>query len=236
MSVKGNYDDLFDSDALNKIKTTGHSELYLDCEGFGNVDLDYAKSLGIKVFHLESHSANSVADNALRLYFKWCDNFGKRFELRGKSVVVIGSQGYIGSEVCKRFEGCGCNVFPFDIKNKFGIEKFLLSWLERADIIVLCIPEKWGQKSVLTAKHFERMWQEPLIINCSGRTSLVSFDVLKHYIYAIKGYACDELFNNELTKTYPKKFFCEKHCGANTVESQERKKKLIESNKYKLVT
>jgi len=235
MSVRGNYDESFDSDALNIIKTTGNSEVFLDCEGFGNIDLDYAKALGLKVYHLESHSANSVADNALRLYFKWCDNAGQRYELRGKCVVVIGSQGHIGSEVCKRFEGCGCNIFPFDIKNKFGTEKVLLSWLERADIIVICVPETWKQKSILTARHFERMREEPIIINASGRISLVGLSVLKHYIYAIKGYAVDEKFNNELTKTYPEKIFSEKHCGAKTIEALEKKKSLIEKHKYKVV-
>lgn len=127
--------DLIDA---TRLKIVGRGGVGLD-----NIDVDYAKSKGIRVINTPASSSASVGEmvmaHSLSIYrnlhqsnrkmpmegdskFKELKKeFGTAYELRGKTMGVIGF-GRIGREVAKNAIGLGMNVIGFD------------AFLEEADV------------------------------------------------------------------------------------------------------
>jgi len=158
----------------------------------------------------------SVAEEGLNLVFKWFKKTGKRFELKGKNALVIGSEGHIGKSVCKILRGFGCHVLDYDIIIRK--RRHLDFWLEFAELIFICTPEL--NSYLLSEKEFGLMKACPLIVNVSGRVSLVNEKVLHEYLDKglVKGYTCDEQ-----SKAH-KKCFYQVHQGTKTIEAIKRRK------------
>ena len=186
---------------------SGVFKKYLDC-------LDKHKVPWLK--EKQGLSNVSVAEEGINLVFKWFKKEKKRFELNGKVALVIGSEGYIGKSLCKILRGFGCKVLDYDIVLR---EKRLLDfWLSFAELIFICTPEL--NSYLLSEKEFGLMKKNPLIVNVSGRASLVNEKVLHEYLDKglVKGYACDEQ-----SEVYKHCFF-QVHQGAKSIEALENRK------------
>ncbi len=109
--------------------------------GVDNIDVDYAKSVGINVRNTPGASSNSVAELALGMMFacsryisiaghtmregKWEKKaYGKGIEVSGKTLGIVG-YGRIGQALGKLAKGIGMNVVAFDVFHIPGIEEKL---------------------------------------------------------------------------------------------------------------
>jgi len=157
----------------------------------------------------------SASEEGVNLVFKWFKKERKRFELNEKVALVIGSEGCIGKSLCKILKGFGCKILDYDLINNER-EHFEM-WLGFTDLVFICTPEL--NTYLLGEKEFGLMKNVPLIVNVSGRTSLVNEEVLYKFIDAgkVKGYACDEK-----SLKYNHCFF-QKHQGAKSVEAIKRR-------------
>jgi len=135
--------------------------------------------------------------------------------------LVLGSEGRIGKRLCKILKGFGCKVLDYDVVIRK--RRHLDFWLGFAELVFICTPELNGY--LLDEREFKLMKNRPLIVNVSGRTSLVNEKVLYDFISRgwVWGYACDEK-----SEVYKHCFF-QKHQGAKSIEALERR--LIEKQK-----
>lgn len=180
--------------------------------GLDNIDVDYAKSKGIEVINTPAASSLSVAELVFghifsiarflhNSHFEMPTNghtqfkslkkaFGAGFELRGKTLGVIG-MGRIGQETAKIGLGLGMNVVAVDpmvdkvtldlkLHPAFGssmsveIETVSLdSLLSQADIISLHVP---GGK-ILTATEIEKAKDGVVLVN-AARGGVIDEDAL----------------------------------------------------------
>jgi len=155
----------------------------------------------------------SASEEGVNLVFKWFKKEKKRFELNGKTALVIGSEGKIGKNLCKILKGFGCKVLDYDLVN--NERKHFEMWLDFAELIFICTPElEWY---LLNENEFGLMKSNPLIVNVSGRVSLVNEKVLHKYLDKglVKGYTCDEK-----SEAYKHCFF-QGHQGAKSIEALE---------------
>jgi len=97
--------------------------------GLDNIDVDYARSKGIKVFNTAEASAVAVAELAFALMLsvptrlveghlgmargEWLKKQLKRTELMGKTLGLVGA-GNIGTELARRARAFGMRVIAFD--------------------------------------------------------------------------------------------------------------------------
>jgi D-3-phosphoglycerate dehydrogenase / 2-oxoglutarate reductase len=104
--------------------------------GMDNIDVDYARSKGLKVFNTPASSSQSVAEMVIGQFFSIARGFydadrlmpgvggaefsalkkkhGKGTELRGKTLGIIGF-GRIGRSTASYALGCGMNVIAADL-------------------------------------------------------------------------------------------------------------------------
>ena len=119
-------------------------------------------------------------------------------------------------------KGFGCHVLDYDVV--FRKRRHLDFWLGFAELIFICTPEIKG--FLLDEREFKLMKNRPLVVNVSGRVSLVNEKVLHDFISRgwVRGYACDEKSEEH------KHCFFQKHQGAKSIEAIERREKELEKN------
>jgi len=217
-----NYNDLVTDQMALLLKGKGITKVVF---GYSGVPKEYLQILDkheITWLKEKKGLSNvSVAEEGINLVFKWCKSIGIRFELNNKYALVVGSEGHIGKKLCKILRGFGCKVLDYDLvqDRQDNYERYL----GLAEIIFICTPELDGP--LLGEKEFVLMKNNPLIVNVSGRTSLVDEKVLHDYLDKglVLGYACDE-------ESDPfKRCFFQKHQGAKSIEAIERR--LVEKEK-----
>lgn len=164
-------------------------------------------------------SSVSVAEEGLDLVFKWFRSMWLRFELRNKHALVIGSRGFVGEEMCRIVEGVGMTLLEYDILDEqpdlFGL------WLKEAELIFICTPEIG--EPLLGKKEFVLMKNKPLIVNVSGRPSLVDDKVLHEFLDKGKvvGYTADhDEYHGQPLSAFSKCFY-QTHQGAKSIEALE---------------
>ena len=160
--------------------------------GYNHVDVEYAKSVGIRVENV-TYSSDSVADYTLMLMlmavrnakstirradihdYRLNDIRGK--ELRDLTVGVIGT-GRIGAGVMARLRGFGCRILAFDSHPKTAADYVPLDELLRlSDIITLHIPLKADTHHLLNRQRIEQIKPGSFIVN-TGRGSLLDTEAL----------------------------------------------------------
>lgn len=184
---------VFVNDELSKVvlevlKTNGIKLILLRCAGFNNVDVDFAKQCGIKVYRVPSYSPEAVAEHTLALILTLNrkthkaynrvreGNFSLEkligFNLFGKTIGVIGT-GKIGIVFCKIMLGLGCKVLAYDIKEsdellKLGIVyKNLDELFFHSNIISLHCPLNPTTHHIINKSSYEKMKDGVMIINTS---------------------------------------------------------------------
>jgi len=214
--------------------------------GLDNIDVEYAKSKGIKVFNTPAASSISVAELSVAFMFalsrhivkgtdslrknEWLKKKLKGTELFGKTLGILG-MGRIGREVAKRAICLGMKVIGYDPYIKgVDIEGVILTSLEdvlsNADIITLHLPLTEETRHMINKDSFEKMKNGVILINCA-RGGTVDENALYEYLKngKVKGAGFDvfEKEPPEGNKLFDlDNFYATPHIGASTSEGQDR--------------
>ncbi len=218
--------------------------------GTNQVDLQWARQLGIPVFNAPFSNTRSVAElviaeiimlmrevpsrNAAAHRGEWLKAVGNSFEVRGKNLGIVG-YGHIGSQVSILAESLGMNVLYFDIEKKLSLGKAFMcaslnDLLEQSDVVTLHVPETPETRSMISGEQFARMKKGALFINAS-RGSVVDYDALARHLENghLAGAAADVFpeepaSNNEKFVSSLQQFdnvILTPHIGGSTQEAQE---------------
>lgn len=201
----------YDSDILGKL--IGVKVISRCGAGLDNIDLNAAKSLGIKVYNTPDIPTLAVAELAIALILAllrkisqmdremhsglWKKRMG--YLLSGKQVGVVGF-GRIGRKVAELLKIIGANVFYTDPHVKES-DKFprieLKELLKKSDIISLHLSYSKENYKLFGQKEFSLMKRGAFLINCS-RGGIVEEDSLYSALKEgkLSGAAID-VFENE---------------------------------------
>ena len=162
--------------------------------GFDHIDIDFAKSLGIKIGYTPEVLTNATAELTIGLILdilrrisegdriirnkKWNVIFGAYdytgTEVSGKTIGIIG-MGRIGREVAKKASGLGMNVIYHNrkpvsksierkLKAKYVSESVLY---KKSDVISLHVPYNNDTHHLMNSKIFKKMKKTSFLINTS---------------------------------------------------------------------
>ena len=162
--------------------------------GFDHIDIDFAKSLGIKIGYTPEVLTNATAELTIGLILdilrrisegdriirnkKWNVIFGAYdytgTEVSGKTIGIIG-MGRIGREVAKKANGLGMNVIYHNrkpvsksierkLKAKYVSESVLY---KKSDVISLHVPYNNDTHHLMNSKVFKKMKKTSFLINTS---------------------------------------------------------------------
>lgn len=214
--------------------------------GLDNIDVEYAKSKGIKVLNTPAASSISVAELAIGFMFalsrhivhgttsmkkgEWLKKKLKGSEIYGKTLGIIGI-GRIGREVAKRGIALGMKVMAYDPYvdsiDMEGVELVDMdTLLSSSDFISLHIPHTEETHHIIGKEAFEKMKDGVYLINCA-RGGVVDEEALYDYISSgkVKGAGFD-VFEKEPPENLKllelDNFICTPHIGASTKEGQAR--------------
>ncbi len=191
--------DVVDKPILNRLKELEIDTVALRCAGFDNVDYEYAKSIGIKVFRVPAYSPHSVAEHTIalllslnrkihRAYNRTRDNNYSLegllgFDLFGKTVGVIGT-GKIGGIVAEILHGFGMQILLYDkyqnqqLADKIGSKYVDLDTIyTQSDVITLHCPLSSETYHLLNKSAFDKMKDGVIILNTS-RGGLIDGEAL----------------------------------------------------------
>jgi D-3-phosphoglycerate dehydrogenase len=128
--------------------------------GMENIDVNYARAKGIKLFSSPEGNKTAVAEHAIGMLLSlmnhltrvdaevrsgtWLREENRGHELKGKVVAIIG-YGHMGSAFAKRLEGFNVKVIAYDkFKKSYGNtlvkESYWKEIYKRADVLSLHIP------------------------------------------------------------------------------------------------
>jgi len=180
-------------EALSKL---GIKYLASRSAGYNNIDVEAAKSLGIKISNAQ-YSPNCVADFAIMLALMLnrkvltglkrniANDFSlpglQGHEMKNMTVGVIGT-GRIGRAVIKNYSGFGCKIIGYDLYQNEEIKKYMtyvdLDYLlENSDIITLHTPLFDSTYHMINKESIAKMKKGVKIIN-TARGELIDTDAL----------------------------------------------------------
>ncbi len=231
-------------DAAEKLKAIGRAGVGLD-----NIDVEYAKSKGIKVINTPGATSISVAELTIGLILAvmrkiayadremrngaWPKKKCKGIEMYGKTLGIIGI-GRIGREVAKRARAFGMKVIYYDVyrpdestERELDIEfRELDALVSEADVITLHLPLTPETKHLINKERIEKMKDGAIIIN-AARGGIVDENALYEALKSGKLYgAALDVYENEPLKE-SKLFELDNivltpHIGAQAKEGQTR--------------
>ena len=183
---------LFTSDnasaaVLDILHAHGVKGIALRTAGYDHVDLNKAKSLGIKVANVSAYSPNAIAEHAVALLMalnrkivlaqQLMNEQDYRleqlvgFDLKGKTVGVVGT-GKIGEAFANIMHGFGCNLLGYDVKvnsdlqNKTNIRYTSLEELcAQSHVISVHCPLNAATKYMFNKNLFSKMKKGVFFIN-----------------------------------------------------------------------
>ena len=191
--------DQLDRPALETLAAGGTRLVALRCAGFNNVDLRAAGELGIEVVRVPAYSPHAVAEFTVglilclnrrihRAYVRTRDNnfaldglLG--FDLRGRTVGVIGT-GAIGAIVARIMrQGFACEVLAYDLQERPELIEMGVRYTSprelaaESDIITLHCPLTPQTRHVVNRETLARTKRGFMLINTS-RGTLVDAEAL----------------------------------------------------------
>jgi D-lactate dehydrogenase len=211
--------DMADKKTLELLKKVGVKFIATRSAGYDHIDIETAKSLGIKVANVPEYSPYAVAEHAVMLMLALNRNlviandlFRKNnflldnltgSELHSKTVGVIGT-GKIGETVIKILTGFGCKILAHDIlERKEPEQKFNFTYCEldtllgESDIITLHLPLNAHTRYLIDGNKFKRMKPGVMIINTS-RGAVINTTALIHSLESGQvGAAGLDVYENE---------------------------------------
>ena len=231
-------------DAAKKLKAIG-----CFCIGTNQVDLNFARRLGIPVFNAPFSNTRSVAELAIADIIllmrgipekaararrgEWVKTAQRAYEVRGKRLGIVG-YGRIGTQLGILAEGLGMRVIYYDVEHKLPLGNAapvnsLEELLRQADVISLHVPETPITRNMIDSDAISAMRPGALLIN-AARGTVVDIDALAEALESgqIGGAAIDvfpiEPKSNKETFESPLRRFdnviLTPHIGGATEEAQ----------------
>jgi len=214
--------------------------------GYDNIDVDYARNLGMKVLSSPEGSYISAAEHTFALILdiaKNIENAGKdmksgifdfkrynNFELNGKTIGIIGV-GRVGSTVAKIARSFNIKILGNDIKksltNKYKWIKFvsLNKLLSSSDIVTIHTPLDNTTRHLLNSGNLKFLKKGAILINCS-RGGTIEESALLRLLKQNKIYAGIDVFEKEpeFNKEFSKlnNVVLTPHLAGKTRESKEK--------------
>lgn len=210
--------------------------------GLDNVDLEYAKEKGIKVFNTPAASSVAVAELAFALMLaipnrvieghqtmcegKWAKKELKRTELYQKTLGLLGV-GRIGTEVAKRAQAFGMKVIAYDKyveKNDYATIVLLDEMLSQADFISIHTPLTDETKGMVNAELIGKMKDGVIIVN-TGRGKVIREEDMVASLSSgkVRAYGTDVWESDPPPETCPllkaPNVFMTPHIGASSKEN-----------------
>jgi D-lactate dehydrogenase len=180
---------------LEKLKKLGVKFIAVRAAGYDQVDIPYAKKLGIRIANVPEYSPYAIAEHAVAMMlalnrkivgadknvknynFVLDDQIG--FDMNEKTVGIIGV-GKIGAIVARILYGFGCRLLAYDISRnedlikKYGLKYCTLDELAAdADIITIHAPLNSQTKHLINKSLLNKMRQGVMLIN-TGRGGIIN--------------------------------------------------------------
>jgi len=212
--------------------------------GLDNIDVEHARSKGIRVLNTPAASSDSVAELTIGYLFglarrvpqmtasmksgKWDKKAFKGSELSGKTLGLVGL-GRIGQATARRAAALGMNVLFYrrtatevDYATQVDLEELLA----RSDYVSLHVPHTPETHHIIDAEAIAKMKEGVRIINC-GRGGTIDEDALCDAITSGKVAGAGLDVYAEEPSTGHKLFSLDQvigspHIGAATSEAQAR--------------
>lgn len=208
--------DKVDAKTLQILHQHGTDTIVLRCAGFNQVDLDFAKGLGINVYRVPSYSPEAVAEHAVAMIMTLNrkthkaynrvreGNFSLErligFNLNGKKVGIIGL-GQIGLAFAKIMQGFGCEVIAYDPVVKTAPPYISLADLDTlvttADLISIHCPLNEHTHHLINQKRFEQMKRGGMLINTSRGAILDTHAAIEALKQGKLGYLGIDVYEQE---------------------------------------
>jgi len=213
--------------------------------GLDNIDVDYARSKGIRVYNTASASAIAVAEMAMALMVavptrlieahtsmkegRWAKKELKRTELHGKTLGLVGA-GNIGTEVGRRAAAFGMEVIAFDplLKDHDFIELVPLKELyRRSDYISLHVPLTEETRGMINGETIAAMKDGVVIVNTARGQCVVEEDMARALESGkVRAYATDVWYSDPPDPSSPilsaPNVVMSPHIGASSRENMLR--------------
>ena len=154
--------------------------------GTENIDIDFAKSLKIKIISAPKGNSNAVGEHALGMLLsllnniniaeksisngKWQRKVFKGTELKSKVIGIIGF-GNTGKSFAEKLKGFNSEIIYYDIKKIKSNDLFkqveLTELTKRSDIVSLHIPQTKSTIKMINKSFIKKMKKQFWIINTS---------------------------------------------------------------------
>lgn len=157
------------------------------CIGTDQVDLNFARKMGVPVFNAPYSNTRSVAELVMAEIISlsrklgdvntkahqgvWDKSATGSFEVRGKTLGIVG-YGHIGSQVSILAEAFGLNVIFYDIEKKLPLGNSksvpqLENLLRVSDYVSLHVPDTEETRWMMGAKQISQMKKGAVLLNLS---------------------------------------------------------------------
>lgn len=145
------------------------------------------KTMGIELISLKGENRflrkiHSVSEHVFNLILQIARPSNKTgYLLHGKTILILGGKGRIGSHVKKIAKGFGLKVEILDKKplffNKIAWNNHIKSKVSEADIITIHVPESKKNNHLISKRLLDAMKEDAILINTS-RPSLIDEEYL----------------------------------------------------------
>lgn len=166
--------------------------------GLENIDIEYAKHLGIKLFNAPEGNRNAVGEHALGMILslfnklnngdqsvrngQWLREEHRGIELDGKTVGIIG-YGNIGRAFAKKLRGFNVEVICYDIledvEDSNAMQVEFQELLEKTDVLSLHTPETPKTIGMINKTLIDQFKKPFWLINTARGKSVVTEDLVK---------------------------------------------------------
>ena len=191
--------------------------------GMEIVDIPYARSKGIRVINAPEGNCNAVAEHAMGMllmmanqliksnrevkHFKWDREGNRGFELKGKTIGIIGV-GHTGSSFASKLINWDCRVLGYDkYKSNYGekigvIETDLDTIKRESDIISFHLPLTQEVIHYCDQNFIDQCKKGVILINTSRGKVVKTTSLINGLNSGQIGGACLDVFENEKVSTY----------------------------------
>ena len=168
--------------------------------GLENIDVDYAKEKGIKVFNSPEGNKDAVGEHAIGMLLMlfnqlkkgdkevrnrtWDREGNRGLELSGKTVGIIG-YGNMGSALAKKLSSFDCKIIAYDkYKSNFGnafvTEVDLATIFRETDILSIHLPLSKETNHYINNAFINQFNKPIYIINTARGNHIVTKDLVKN--------------------------------------------------------
>jgi len=168
--------------------------------GMENIDVDFAKSLGITCFNAPEGNRDAVGEHTLAMLLMlmnkllkadqevrngvWLREENRGLEIKGKTIGIIG-YGNMGSAFAQRLSGFEANVIAYDkyksgYSDEFVKETNMEEIYSESDILSMHVPLTDETRFLLNDEYFNNFRKNIFIINTSRGSILKTDDLVNN--------------------------------------------------------